>query len=83
MCFDESEAFNLLPFSIPFIKQPIEKMAKKALKLLIYQIEKKGEENSKFNDALKIIEKELINPRTEDELFNSLMIVFKAINKNL
>lgn len=52
MCFDESEAFNLLPFSIPFIKQPIEKMAKKALKLLIYQIEKKGEEIEKsFIDA--------------------------------
>lgn len=52
MCFDESEAFNLLPFSIPFIKQPIEEMAKKALKLLIYQIEKKGEEIEKsFIDA--------------------------------
>ena len=32
MCFDESEALNLLPFSVPFIKQPIEQMAKQALK---------------------------------------------------
>ena len=38
MCFDESEAFNLLPFSVPFVKQPIQEMAKEALKLLIHQI---------------------------------------------
>jgi LacI family transcriptional regulator len=56
MCFDESEAFNLLPFSIPFIKQPIEEMAKKALKLLINQIEKKGNEIEKsFIDAQLIM----------------------------
>ena len=40
MCFDESEAIDLLPFKVPFIKQPIEEMAKKALELLIDQIEK-------------------------------------------
>lgn len=52
MCFDESEAFNLLPFSVPFIKQPIEEMAKQALKLLIYQMEKKGIDVEKsFIDA--------------------------------
>ncbi len=42
MCFDESEGIVLFPFRIPYIKQPIEEMAKKALKLLIDQIEKKG-----------------------------------------
>ncbi len=47
MCFDESEALDLLPFSIPFIKQPIKEMAKKALKLLINQIEKKENEIEK------------------------------------
>lgn len=41
MCFDESEAIDLFPFRVPFIKQPIEEMAKKALELLIGQIEKK------------------------------------------
>lgn len=38
MCFDESEAFYLLPYSIPFIKQPIEQMAQKVMKLLISNI---------------------------------------------
>lgn len=47
MCFDESEAFNLLPFSVPFIKQPIEEMAKQALQLLIHQIENKRMEVKK------------------------------------
>lgn len=42
MCFDESETYDLLPFSIPFIKQPIEEIAKKALQQLLYQIENKS-----------------------------------------
>ena len=28
MCFDETDAINLFPFRVPFIKQPIEEMAK-------------------------------------------------------
>ncbi|MDO5523564.1 MAG: LacI family DNA-binding transcriptional regulator [Bacteroidia bacterium] len=55
MCFDETEAFNLLPFSVPFIKQPIEKMAKEALKLLLYQIENKGEKVGKSSIEAQLI----------------------------
>ncbi len=51
-CFDESDAFHLLPYSIPYIKQPIELMAKKSTKLLIDQIEgKKTEIEANFIDA--------------------------------
>lgn len=39
MCFDENDAFYLLPYSIPFIKQPIKLIAKKAVELLISQFE--------------------------------------------
>ena len=42
MCFDESEAFYLLPFSVPFVKQPIEKMAKQSIRLLLNQIEQEN-----------------------------------------
>lgn len=56
MCFDETEAFNLLPFPVPFIKQPIEDMAKEALKLLIHQIEKKEFDVKKsFIDAQLVL----------------------------
>lgn len=55
MCFDETDAINLFPFRVPFIKQPIEEMAKKALELLISQIE------NKENEARKLfLEAELI-----------------------
>lgn len=43
MCFDESEAILLFPFRVPYVKQPVEEMAKNALELLIAQIEKKEE----------------------------------------
>lgn len=43
MCFDENEAFSLLPFPIPYIKQPIEKMAHASVELLIDQIKAKTE----------------------------------------
>lgn len=39
MCFDENDAFYLLPYSIPFIKQPIKLIAGKAIELLIRQFE--------------------------------------------
>lgn len=41
MCFDESEAILLFPFRVPYVKQPIEAMGKRALELLIGQIERK------------------------------------------
>lgn len=39
MCFDENDAFYILPYTIPFIKQPIKEMAEKAIDLLIEQID--------------------------------------------
>lgn len=48
MCFDETDAINLFPFRVPFIKQPIEEMARRALELLIGQIEKKEVKNQKL-----------------------------------
>ncbi len=56
MCFDESEAIDLFPFRVPYIKQPIEEMAKKALELLIGQIEDKSKIAPKV-----YLEAELIN----------------------
>ena len=44
MCFDESEAFYLLPFNIPFIKQPIKQIAQTAMKLLIDNIQMEKED---------------------------------------
>ena len=44
MCFDESEAFYLLPYNIPFIKQPIEQIAQTAMKLLIDNIQMEKED---------------------------------------
>lgn len=41
MCFDESEAFSILPFSVPYIKQPINEMSKLAVRLVIDQIHNK------------------------------------------
>lgn len=41
MCFDESDAFYLVPFSIPFVKQPIEEMAQHAIQILLDQIEER------------------------------------------
>lgn len=43
LCFDENDAFYILPYTIPFIRQPIKEMAKNAVKLLFDQIEMKEE----------------------------------------
>ena len=43
MCFDENDAFYILPYTVPFIRQPIKEMAQKAVELLIDQIEMKNE----------------------------------------
>jgi LacI family transcriptional regulator len=55
VCFDENDAFYLLPFSVPFIKQPIEKMGQRAIQLLIDQIEKQNSTTEKY-----IVDAELI-----------------------
>jgi LacI family transcriptional regulator len=39
MCFDENDAFYILPYTVPFIKQPIKEIAKNAIELLIKQID--------------------------------------------
>ena len=54
MCFDENEAYCLLPFKIPFVKQPIKKMAEEAIICVIDQIENK---DKTFRN--KVIEAEL------------------------
>lgn len=40
-CFDESDLFYILPFKVPFVKQPIKMMAEKAVELVVKQIENK------------------------------------------
>ena len=44
MCFDENDAYCLLPFKIPYVKQPIKKIAEKAIELIIRQIDNKEKE---------------------------------------
>lgn len=46
MCFDENDAYCLLSFKIPYIKQPIRKMAKETIDQIINQIENKNKEIS-------------------------------------
>lgn len=43
ICFDENEAYQLLPSPLAYIKQPVEEMAKFSIRLLIDQIEKLDE----------------------------------------
>ena len=52
MCFDENDAFYILPYTVPFIKQPIKEIAKNAIDLLIEQIDSKSIDESK-NIVLK------------------------------
>lgn len=58
MCFDESEAFYLLPISFPFIKQPIEEMGKRAITLLVNQIENNGKKETEVEHC--VIKAELV-----------------------
>ena len=43
MCFDENDAFYILPYTVPFIRQPIKEIAQKAVELLFDQIEMQSE----------------------------------------
>lgn len=52
MCFDENDAFYILPYTVPFIKQPIKEIAKNAIELLIKQIDSETVVESK-NIVLK------------------------------
>lgn len=57
VCFDESDAFYLLPYVVPFIKQPIERIAKESMKFLINNITV-GRVN--FETSQSVIDAELI-----------------------
>jgi LacI family transcriptional regulator len=39
MCFDENDAFDILPYKVPYIKQPIKDIAQKSVEMLISVIE--------------------------------------------
>ena len=55
-CFDENDAFYILPYSIPFIKQPIKEIARRATDMLIEQIEdKKNEVNRIVLDSELVV----------------------------
>lgn len=54
-CFDENEAFQILTFSVPYVKQPIEELAQNAVRRLIEQIEEKI-----INTETCVVEAELI-----------------------
>ncbi|MHB9054895.1 MAG: LacI family DNA-binding transcriptional regulator [Paludibacteraceae bacterium] len=57
MCFDENEAYCLLPFNISFVRQPIKKMAEESIKQIIDQIENNNTKvtNSIIEAELKIL----------------------------
>ena len=57
VCFDENEAYDLLPFPISYIRQPIEEMAKQSVESLIDQIDKKNKQYNKSIIAAELIEK--------------------------
>ena len=57
MCFDENDAYCLLPFKIPYVKQPIKEMAEKAVNQIIDQIENKNQKcRNSVVDAVLILE---------------------------
>lgn len=58
MCFDENEAFYLLPYVVPFIRQPIEQMAIESIALLIDSIQMKRDDiqiEQRIIDAVLIV----------------------------
>jgi len=55
MCFDESEAYCLLPFETPYIKQPIEEMGKVAVNLVIEQINNSLINNMQYSLSAQLI----------------------------
>lgn len=47
-CFDESDLFYILPYKVPFIKQPIKEIAEKAVELVVNEIESKNSDKRHF-----------------------------------
>ncbi len=58
VCFDQNDAYCLLPIDIAYITQPIEEMAKAAVDIIINQIENQNEEKKKVVVCSKISHKE-------------------------
>lgn len=40
VCFDKNDAFDFIPFRIPYVQQPIQEMSKKSVEVLMEQIKK-------------------------------------------
>ncbi|MDD2438252.1 MAG: substrate-binding domain-containing protein, partial [Massilibacteroides sp.] len=38
VCFDKNEAFDFMPFQIPYVQQPIQEMSRKSVDILMEQI---------------------------------------------
>lgn len=60
MCFDESDAYCLLPFDIPFVRQPIEEMGKISVNLVTEQINNSAIKNMQYLLSAQLIEKEYV-----------------------
>lgn len=61
MCFDENDAYYILPYNVPFIKQPIKEMAKKSVELLFEQIENdQAEAKNIILDAELVLDDSLV-----------------------
>lgn len=63
MCFDENDAFYILPYTVPFIKQPIAEIARNAVDLLIEQIDSKSNDEPKniVLDAELVLNENLVH----------------------
>ena len=63
MCFDENDAFYILPYTVPFIKQPITEIAKNAVDLLIEQIDTRSNDEPKniVLDAELVLNENLVH----------------------
>ena len=61
-CFDDHEAFHLLKASIGVIKQPVVEMGKKAIELLLAQIDGNSHSNQtiQLNTQYAVLNKELV-----------------------
>ena len=63
MCFDENDAFYILPYTVPFIKQPITEIAKNAVDLLIEQSDSRSNDEPKniVLDAELVLNENLVH----------------------